>query len=97
MGATTLRRATPPRRGQRTLTALQRVRPWGSPWSGPARFERARPLLAGLPGIVGELNTWGAWRAGRRETALALRAYLMSLELDPGQAAVREAVARAGK
>lgn len=64
-------------------------------WTG--EIERARPLLAGLPGIVGELNTWGAWRAGRRETALALRAYLMSLELDPGQAAVREAVARAGK
>jgi hypothetical protein len=46
-----------------------------------------------VPGIVGELNAWGWWRASRRETALAIRAYRMSLAIEPDQDDVRRAVA----
>jgi hypothetical protein len=60
-------------------------------WTGD--LTRAEPLLRSVPGIVDELNTWGWWRASRQETVLALRAYRMSLALDPAQDQVRRAVA----
>lgn len=60
-------------------------------WTGDLR--RADPLLRGVPGIVDELNTWGWWRTSRRETALAIRAYRMSLALEPDQDEVRRAIA----
>ena len=60
-------------------------------WTGD--LQRGEPLLRGVPGIVGELNAWGWWRASRRETALAIRAYRMSLAIEPDQDDVRRAVA----
>ena len=61
-------------------------------WTGD--LGRAEPLLRAVPGIVGELNAWGWWQAGRGETALALNAYGASLTLDPDQPAVRDTVLR---
>jgi hypothetical protein len=59
-------------------------------WTGD--LQRAEPLLRAVPGIVGELNAWGWWRASRRETALAVRAYRMSLAIEPDQDEVRRAI-----
>lgn len=57
-------------------------------WVG--RPEEAAAHLRGLPGIVGEVNTWGAWRESRDELALAAAAYRASLAVDPQQPAVKE-------
>jgi len=64
-------------------------------WEGD--LDRAEPLLAGLPGIVEELNVWGWWRTTRGEAELAARAYRMSLRLQPGQASVEKALAALGE
>ena len=57
-------------------------------WVG--QIGEAEPLLRGAKDIVQELNTWGWWRNSQGETELAANAYRMSLQLEPGQAAVRE-------
>lgn len=71
----------------RTRKALGLARMWAGDLDG------AHPLLDGLPGLVGELNAWGFWRSRRHEPVLALRAYTMSLLLEPDQPAVRRAAA----
>lgn len=57
-------------------------------WNG--RPEEAADRLRGLPGVVGELNTWGSWRESRAEFALAAAAYRASLAVDPRQPAVKD-------
>jgi putative inorganic carbon (hco3(-)) transporter len=61
-------------------------------WVG--RLENAEPLLAAVPNVVQELNTWGWWRQSQGERELAQRAYRMSLRLQPDQAGVEQALAR---
>lgn len=50
---------------------------------------RASDVLAAVPGIVEELNTWAWWRRSRNEPALAMAAAETSLLLHPKQPAVR--------
>jgi hypothetical protein len=57
-------------------------------WDG--RPDDAADFLRGLPGIAGELNTWGAWRESRAEFALAAAAFRASLAVDAQQLPVRE-------
>jgi O-antigen ligase len=59
-------------------------------WVG--RLDEAGPLLRGIRDIVQELNTWGWWRGRQGETELAANAYRMSLQLEPEQDAVRNAL-----
>jgi len=57
-------------------------------WVG--RLDEADPLLQDIKDIVHELNTWGWWWGTQGEDRLAIHAYQMSLQLEPGQAAIRE-------
>jgi putative inorganic carbon (HCO3(-)) transporter len=60
-------------------------------WVG--RLDEAEPLLQDVKDIVQELNTWGWWRNSQGETELAVNAYRMSLQLEPGQATVQQVLA----
>jgi tetratricopeptide (TPR) repeat protein len=64
----------------------------GLAYVGVGRLDEAEPLLRGVKDIVQELNAWGWWRSTQGENRLAINAYRMSLRLEPGQAAVQQAL-----
>jgi O-antigen ligase len=61
-------------------------------WTGD--IDRAAAVLAGVPGITTELNTWSSWRRSLDQVELAARAARASLALDPGQIEMRDWLAR---
>lgn len=73
----------------RSNPAARKALGLASVWVGD--LDRARPLLERIPGIVDELNVWGWWRASQRQPQLALRAYRMSLSLNPAQSSIHAA------
>ena len=60
----------------------------GYVWNG--EIDRAAEMLAPLPEMVNELNTWGWWRASEGQAALARYAYQTSLRIKPDQPEVQE-------
>lgn len=76
-------RAWPSRPGAKKALGLAAV------WTGDAAYAAA--LFRAQPEMVDELNTWGAYRASRGETALAASAYETSLLLDADQPSIRSA------
>lgn len=71
-------------------TSARKALGLASVWLGD--LAAALPLLRPVPGIADELNTWGWWRASRKQPELAIRAYRMSLQLSPDQPPVRAAL-----
>lgn len=55
----------------------------GYVWNG--EIDRAAEMLAPLPEMVNELNTWGWWRASEGQARLARFAYQTSLRINPDQ------------
>jgi len=60
----------------------------GYVWNG--EIDRAAEMLAPLPGMVNELNTWGWWRTSEDQVALARYAYETSLRMNPDQPEVQK-------
>lgn len=60
----------------------------GYVWNG--EIDRAAGMLAPLPEMVNELNTWGWWRASEGQDVLARYAYQTSLRINPDQPEVQE-------
>ena len=61
-------------------------------WVG--RTKDAQALLAGVPNIVEELNTWAGWHRQEGRLELARNAYQTSLLLRPDQTDVKRALVR---
>ena len=59
-------------------------------WVG--QLDEAEPLLRGVEDIVRELNTWRWWRSTQGEDRLTINAYRISLQLEPGQDTIRNAL-----
>jgi len=61
-------------------------------WNGQLR--EAGEVLKQTPQIAEELNTWAGWRSERGENDLARNAYLVSLQIQPDQPEVLDALER---
>lgn len=59
-------------------------------WNGS--LTKSKNMLAPIPGIADEMNTWGWWWGQQRRADLSRRAYQVSLLLNPDQPAVQQAL-----